>query len=60
MRVLDYKTSSKANKPSETHWGVYREERDAEVAPEYARVGAAETKKRDPQRWLDLQLPLYA
>ena len=60
VRVLDYKTSSKAKKPSETHWGVYREERDAEVAPEYARVGAAETKKRDPQRWLDLQLPLYA
>ena len=59
MRVLDYKTGS-AKEPSKAHWGPYREERDAEVAPEYARLEAGDVKKRVPQRWLDLQLPLYA
>jgi len=59
VRVLDYKTGS-AKEPSKAHWGPYREERDAEVAPEYARLEAGDVKKRVPQRWLDLQLPLYA
>ena len=59
VRVLDYKTGI-AKEPSKVHWGPYREECDAEVAPEYARLEAGDVKKRVPQRWLDLQLPLYA
>jgi len=60
VRVLDYKTSGKAKEPSKVHWGAFREERDAEIAPEYARLSAGDVKKRITQRWLDLQLPLYA
>ncbi|MDP6794780.1 MAG: PD-(D/E)XK nuclease family protein [Verrucomicrobiota bacterium] len=60
VRVLDYKTSSTAKEPSQTHWGVYLEERDAEIASEYARLDGRDVGKRAPQRWLDLQLPIYA
>ena len=60
VRVLDYKTSGTAIEPAKAHWGTYREKRDAEIAPEYARLEGGDVKKRGPQRWLDLQLPLYA
>ena len=60
VRVLDYKTSSTAKKPSEMHWGVYHEERDEKIVLEYARLENRILKKQKSQRWLDLQLPLYA
>ena len=60
VRVLDYKTSGTAIEPAKAHWGPYREKRDAEIVPEYARLEGGDVKKHVPQRWLDLQLPLYA
>lgn len=60
VRVLDYKTSGTAIEPAKAHWGTYREKRDAEISPEYARLEGGDVKKRGPQRWQDLQLPLYA
>ena len=44
VRVLDYKTSGTAIEPAKAHWGTYREKRDAEIAPEYARLEGGDVK----------------
>ena len=51
IRVLDYKTGEAAPSPAQAHLGPARED-DLDWV-------AAATSGR-PQRWLDLQLPLYA
>ena len=60
VRVLDYKTSGTAREPARAHWGAYREKRDADTVPEYARLDIKVNKRGGARRWLDLQLPLYA
>ena len=44
VRVLDYKTSSKAKKPSETHWECTGRNAMLKSRP-VCRVGSAETKE---------------
>jgi len=56
VRVLDYKTSNTAKQPASQHWRKYREERDAETVPDYARFEIDDKA----YRWTNLQLPLYA
>lgn len=54
VRVLDYKTSDKADNPVAVHLrGVRTDELDR---PEWLRTSDAKGK---PQLWADLQLPLY-
>ncbi len=60
VRVLDYKTSGIAREPARAHWGAYREKRDADTVPEYAKLAIKVNKRGGARRWLDLQLPLYA
>jgi ATP-dependent helicase/nuclease subunit B len=60
VRVLDYKTSGTAKEPAKAHWGTYREKRDAESVPEYARLDIKVNNRGGRRRWADLQLPLYA
>ena len=50
VRVLDYKTSDKADPPAATHLGAWRE-----GLPAYARVKLDGRERA----WRDLQLPLY-
>jgi len=56
VRVLDYKTSNTARQPASQHWRKYREERDTETVPDYARFEIDDKA----YRWTNLQLPLYA
>jgi len=53
IRLLDYKTSEKAERPEEAHFGSLSGGREC---PEYARI---EVDGRQ-RRWADLQVPLYA
>ncbi len=51
VRILDYKTSSRAKTCQDTHLASLRDD-----TAEYARLDLGNKSKR----WLDLQLPLYA
>lgn len=53
VRVLDYKTSEKASKPEEVHFGPLSKDR------EWLEYTTVEVSGRQ-RRWADLQLPLYA
>lgn len=54
LRVLDYKTSDKANSPMKKHIDSWQEE-----APDCARVDPPGKRSNARKRWIDLQLPLY-
>ncbi|MFP8876654.1 MAG: PD-(D/E)XK nuclease family protein, partial [Myxococcota bacterium] len=55
VRVLDYKTSTKATPPAKAHWQKFKPVRDAAVR-DYAQFDLHDK----PHHWLNLQLPLYA
>ena len=54
IRVMDYKTSSKAKSPQDAHLEKYKEEENKPILGELVAMGRREL------RWSNLQLPIYA
>ncbi len=57
VRVMDYKTSSKAKKPNDAHIANFKEE---ENRPILGDLLPKAPRGRSERRWSNLQLPMYA
>jgi len=55
LRVLDYKSSTKANPPFTSHTAICNDE-----TPDYMMFDVTINGRSKERRWVDLQLPLYA